>query len=152
VRGRLSDGTAQALLGFWADRGALSADEAQLRLPQVVSVLRREGAVVGTSSVYPADLELIGGRRLWVMRSLLDPEVADQLPAVIRATFEALEREFDPRSDQPIGLCVLLAGPAERRRYPEAEWSDPRMIYVGYLGDGRQVRVAYFEGATIARG
>jgi hypothetical protein len=105
--------------------------------------------VVGSSSSYAANVAVVGGRRFWVYRHLLDDVVADQGPSMIRATFDVLGAEFDGSPGQPVGLC-LLAGPAEWRRRPEAEWSDPRMIYAGYVPEGLQVRIAYFEDALIA--
>lgn len=137
------------MLSFWAQRGALSSAEAQRRLPEVVCVLRSDDRVRGVSSVYSAPVPLVGGRCFWIYRSLLDGSVAEELPDLIRATFDALHADFDPSGDGPIGLCVLIADPRERRRRPEAEWSDPRMIYAGYLADDRQVRIAYFEGARV---
>jgi hypothetical protein len=113
-------------------------------------VLRRDGAVAGACSAYEAEVALIGNRRFWIYRSLLDQAVADQGPNMVRATFTALQDEFDGSSEAPIGLCLLL-GPEERRlRSAEAVWPDPRMIYAGYLGDGREVRLGYFENALIA--
>ena len=111
-------------------------------------MMRLDGSLVGTSSAYPANLALIGGRRFWVYRSLLDAIVAEQAPALIRATFNALAAEFDGARGSPVGLCVL-AGRDLRRRCPEAEWTEPRMLYAGYLPEGVQVRIAYFEGAVI---
>ena len=110
-------------------------------------LLRRDGVVVGSSSAYAANVELIGGRRFWTYRNLLDD--LDLQPAMIRATFDALQAEFNGSPGQPLGLC-FLAGPEERRLRPEAEWSHPRMVYAGYVADGRQARIAYFEGALIA--
>jgi hypothetical protein len=150
VRGRLSGAEAEAVLGFWSERGALTGDEARRRLSEVVCVLRRDGAVAGVSSVYPAEVGLIGGRRFWIYRSLL-LEPAQDGPEMIRATFEALDSEFDHQPGSPIGLCVLIADPEERRRRPEVEWSDPRMLYAGYLQDERQVRIGYFEDADITK-
>jgi hypothetical protein len=116
----------------------------------VVCLLRRDGAVRGASSVYDSEVALIGGRRFWIYRSLLDEAVGDQGLTMIRATFTALQDEFYGSPETPIGLCVLL-GPGERRRHSvEAVWPDPRMIYAGYVGDGRQVRIGYFENALIA--
>ena len=82
-------------------------------------------------------------------RNVLDQIVAEQAPAMIRGTFDALAAEFDGASGSPVGLCVL-AGPDLRRQRPEAEWTDPRMLYAGYSPEGLQVRVAYFDGAVIA--
>jgi hypothetical protein len=149
VRGRLDRARADELLSFWAQRRALDPAQAERRLPEVVCVVRRGGAVAGASSVYAAELPLIGGRRFWIYRSLLDVEVSNLGPAMIAATFAALDAEFDGSSASPIGLCLLLADPAEWRRRPEARWADPPMIYAGYVADGRQVRVGYFDGALI---
>jgi hypothetical protein len=106
--------------------------------------------VIGVNSVYAAEVGLIGGRRFWIYRSLLAPEAAEAGPEMIRAAFAALEAEFDPTDgDHPLGLCILIAEREEMKRRPEAEWQDPRTFYAGYLGDGRQVRIAYFEDARV---
>jgi hypothetical protein len=152
VLGRPVDAWSGPVLRFWAGLGALAGEAAQERLPQVVCVLRDAGGeVAGVSSVFPADVELIGGRRFWIYRRLLHPELppGDADRTLLRAAFAALEAEFDPDAGAgPIGLCLLL-GPEERRRRPEAEWQDPRILYAGYLPDGRQVRFGYVAGARI---
>jgi hypothetical protein len=149
VRGRLERAQADELLSFWARRGVLSGEDAQRRLPAVVCMLRLGGELAGVSSIYATDVPLIGGRRFWIYRSLLDQVAAESEAEMIRLTFNVLEAEFDRSRGAPIGLCVLLSGAEERRRRPEAEWSDPRMVYAGYLDDGRQVRIAYFANAEI---
>lgn len=149
VRGRLDDARSSELLSFWAQRGALAGEAAQRRLPEVVCTLRLEGKVAGVSSAYPADVEMIGGRRFWIYRSLLDQPAADQAPAMIRTTFAVLEEEFDGEAESPIGLCIAIADSAVRQRHPELHWADPPAIYAGYLPDGRQLRVAYFKDAVI---
>lgn len=151
MRGRLDRARADELLAFWAQRRALDTAQAHQRLPEVVCILRRNGAVAGASSVYAAALPLIGGRRFWIYRSLLDTEVSNLGTAMIAATFAALDAEFDGSSRSPIGLCLLLADPRERRRRSEAEWEEPPMIYAGYLADGRQVRIGYFRDALITQ-
>lgn len=148
VRGRTNGPLRDELLAFWAERRALRAEQAEERLPEVVCVARLDGELAGACSVFAAAVPLIGGRRFWIYRSLLDEAVADQGPSMLSATFDVLDEDFDASPGAPIGLCVL-AGEPERRRRPEAEWSDPRMIYAGYLGDGRQVRIAYFHDADI---
>jgi hypothetical protein len=150
VWGRLDRARAQELLAFWRARRALPEAEARRRLTEVVCLLRAGGEVLGTSSVYPAEIRMIGGRRFWIYRSLLDPAVGDRGPDMIRATFTALQVGFDEAPQAPIGLCVLLGDPEERRRRSEATWPNPPTIYVGYLADGRQVRLAYFKDARIS--
>ncbi len=150
VRGRLDPAQAAEVLALLAERDPAAASQDTSRLlSELVCVVRQEGALAGFSSVHAEDVALIGGRRFWIYRSVLADLAADRSPALIRATFNVLEAEFDRSAGVPIGLCVLVADAQERRRRPEAEWSDPRMIYAGYLADGRQVRIAYFDGADI---
>jgi hypothetical protein len=150
VRGEVSEDVGAEILGFWEGRGALSGDAARERLREVVCVLRDPaGAVVGVNSVYAESIPLIAGRVFWVYRSLLDADAAGQWMEMVRAAFNALEAKFDPEAGGPIGLCLLMADREEMRRRPEAQWEDPRMLYAGYLPDGRQVRIGYFKGARI---
>jgi hypothetical protein len=72
--------------------------------------------------------------------------------AMLAEAFAALEREFEPGWQGPLGLCVPTADPEEMRARPEAEWRDPRLIYAGTGADGRQVRIGYFAGAKIGPG
>ena len=148
VRGRLDRRRSDELLTFWLERRALSGLEARRRLPEVVCMMRLGGTMVGSSSAYATNIGLIGGRRFWIYRHLLDRVVAEQEKAMIRATFDALQAGFTGESGSPLGLCVLV-GEELRRRRPEAEWSDPPMIYAGYLPEGLQLRIGYFEGAVI---
>lgn len=150
VRGALAGERAEEVMAFWRSQGALSEATAAKRLREVICLLRAEGAVVGVNSAFAKEVELIGGRRFWVYRSRLAPGVPPEAgDRMIAAAFAALEADFDPGSGDPIGLCVLIGDRAEMLRRPEAEWRDPRILYAGYLADGRQVRIGYFEGAKI---
>ncbi len=144
MRGQLDEDRARALMEFWERRAGFVGDAARQRLAEVVCLLRQRGDVVGASSVFPSTLEPIGGRRFWIMRSLLEEQAEDQHGALITATFNALDAERPGPDGAPVGLCVLLDS-EQRRRRPEAEWRDPRLIHAGYTQDGRQVRVAYFN-------
>jgi hypothetical protein len=153
VRGRLTGERAEQLVRFWTGHGALDEAAARERLTEVVCVLLDDAdEIVGVNSVFPSGVDRVGGRTFWIYRNFLSPGVSDAAAAMIRAAFSALEAEFDASGDGPIGLCVLVAEPAEMQRRPEAEWADPAMIYAGYLADGRQVRIAYFRQARIAPG
>jgi hypothetical protein len=86
VRGHLDERVSEELLAFWARHG-FAGQEARERLEQVVCVLRDRGEIAGASSVFKADVELIGRRRFWVFRSLLPGTAAEHALAMIRATF-----------------------------------------------------------------
>jgi hypothetical protein len=151
VRGRLSEERAGQLMAFWERTGALDEETARERLGQVVCVLLDEaGEVAGVNSVYPAPVHAVGGRVLWIYRSLLLPEAGEAWAWMLHTAISALEAEFDPTVAGPQGVCVLVADRDEMARRPEAKWLYPRMLYAGYLDDGRQVRVRWFLGARVS--
>jgi len=150
VRGALAPGETEQVLALWEQSGVLRGDDAHARLPEVLCLLRDDaGALVGVSWAYPDDMALVGGRRFWMYQSVLAAGLEEAGDAMIAHSFAALERDFDPDARGPVGVCVVVRDRAEMERRPEAEWTDPRMVYAGYLPDGGQVRVGYFEGATI---
>ena len=149
VGGRIEDERADEVVRFWTEHGVPGREAAEKRLPQVQCLLSDEdGAVAGIGSAYAANVPLIGGRAFWVYQGFLKPGFDDSVPEMIRAAHGALGEGFDPESDDPIGLCVLLIGEEIEQR-PEAEWSDPRMFYAGYVDGRAQVRIGYFGGAKI---
>src|SRR4051794_26815426 len=149
VRGRLDDGRAEELLGFWRRSGALEGQAARERLREVVCVLRDgAGAIVGVNSAYEASVELLGGRRFWIYRSFLVPDAAAAAGEMLHTALLALEAEFDPAAEGPIGVCAPIA-PADAAARPEVRWLYPSMFYAGRLPDGRELRVRYFLGARI---
>src|SRR5690242_8190377 len=91
VRGRLEPSVADELIAFWSEQGALTEAAARQRLAEVVCVLRdADGAVAGVNSVFADRVETIGGRRFWVYRSFLRPDVGEEWPAMVDAAFAAL--------------------------------------------------------------
>jgi hypothetical protein len=151
VRGGLRAALAEEILAFWAATRALDEAAARARLPEVLCLLRdTSGALVGVNSAFVDAVPLLGGRRFWVYRSFLLPAARGAWDAMVREAFRTLAKDFEPASDAPIGLCVPVADRALLERRPQAEWEDPRLLYAGYLDDGRQLRVADFEGARVA--
>ena len=153
VRSGLSEERADQVLRFWAEHGSFEGVAARERLAEVVCVLLgASGEVAGVNSVYAEAVPLISGRRFYVYRTLLLPEVADARDAMIAATFGALDEEFDPAADGPIGLCVPVSDRAEMERRPEPIWPELELMHAGYLPDGAQARIRYFWGAAIGPG
>jgi hypothetical protein len=153
VRGRLTPEAGEELIRFWSEQGALSESAARQRLAAVVCVLRdSSGAVAGANSVYADRVELIGGRTFWIYRSFLRPDLRNAGPEMIDSAFGVLDEEFRATGEGPAGVCVLVTDREEMRRRPEAVWPGTSFIYAGYTPAGAQVRIAYFEGATIGPG
>ena len=151
VRGQMSEARADQVLKFWSREGALEGEAPRERLPEVVCVLLDDaGKVAGVNSVHAADVSVVGRRRFWIYRNFLVPEASSSDRAMLNAAFAALEKEFESDRSGPIGLCRLVANPAEYG--PEAIWPETELMYAGYLDDGKQVRIRYFWDAVIGPG
>ena len=151
VRGELSEARADQILEFWSRAGALEGDAARERLAEVVCVLvNGAGEVAGVNSVYAAEVPVIGDRRFWIHRSFLPGNASSAQAAMVSAAFTALEAEFEPGGDGPIGICLLVSDPAEQG--PEAISPETELLLAGYLEDGTQVRIRYFWDAIIGPG
>jgi hypothetical protein len=104
--------------------------------------------IEGANSVSAETVPLLGGRLFWIYGGA-PPAESGAGPEMFNRAFGALEREFEPGGDGPIGLCVPVADQAATERRPEAVWPDTELMYAGYLPDGRQVRIRYFDEAAI---
>src|SRR4051794_12774182 len=136
VRGNLSDERAAALVDFWTRAARLEPEAARARLDQAVCALVDDaGRILGANSVYAADVEMIGGRRFWIYRSFLLPTAKSDWAAMANAAQLALEAQFDPAEDGPIGVCFLIDDADRLREHPEAERLYPYATYGGYLPD-----------------
>jgi hypothetical protein len=150
VRGRLEGERAEQVLSFWAEHAGLEGLPARERLDDVVCVATDSGGrLVGTSSVVTASVPMIGGQRFWVHRSMLLSEAAGNHDAMVAAAFPALQADFDPEAGDPIGLCLVVADPDEMRRTPQAVSPGTGLMHAGFLEDGAQVRVRYFDEASL---
>src|SRR5436853_216432 len=106
VRGALSDERAAEVLEFWLANTGLDEETGRERLPQVVCVaLGSGGEIVGVNSVFEQVVAPVG-MPFWVYRMVLvDPSSEAELLA---AAFDALEQEFDPGAEGPLGLCLPM--------------------------------------------
>jgi hypothetical protein len=153
VRGRLERDRADQVLRYWADQGVLDGETARHRLDEVVCLLLDDaGEIAGVNSVHEEPLGLIGGRPFWVYRAYLPSSGPDSAVAMFNAAFEALDAEYRADRSRPVGICVVVTDPEEMRRQPEAIWPETELIYAGALPEGSQVRIRYFDDATIGPG
>jgi hypothetical protein len=151
VRGRPDRGPRDGLVRFWRRWSGLDEQQARVRIDDAVCVLiDAAGEPVGISSAAPQPIPLLGGRTLWLYRMLLRPDAPEGAStALLRASRDQLEREFAEQGGGPIGVCVPIADLEILARHPEAVWEETKMIYAGYTDAGVQIRVSYFEGATV---
>lgn len=154
VRGGLDPTAGEELIRFWSEHGALTGPAARQRLAEVVCVLRdEEGVVAGANSVFADRVEITGGRRFWIHRSFIRPDLREsEGPRMIEVAYRALNEEFFATGEGPIGMCVPMADEEERARRPEAAWPDSRFIYAGRGVEGAPLYLGYFDGALIGPG
>jgi hypothetical protein len=151
VRRTLDDRRSQQILKFWTDSGALSEEAGRDRLADVVCVaLDGSEEIVGVNSVYEA-VPRPPARPMWVYRSFLAKDSDELWTEMFTVAFDALDSEYEPSRESPLGVCVLLDG-AEAARRPEALWPEEDLIFAGHLPDGRQVRLRWFWDAPAEPG
>jgi hypothetical protein len=152
LRGRAEPEREQQILALWSAHGALLGATARQRLAEVVCALVDDAhGVVAVCSAYRDDVAHLGGRPFWVYRRFLAPGVGAEAEAMlVNAAFAALEAEAAEQDDAPVGLCVLVEDRSVLAGRPEVVWADTDLTYAGYLDDGTQVRIRYFDGAKVA--
>lgn len=150
VRGSLSDARAEEIIAFWSRHGALSGQAASDRLAEVICVLRDGDDIVGVNSAGTAAVQLVGGREFWLYRRFLDPTYGERECEVemLNAAFDALDAAHTP-GDTPVGLGVVVAREELDRAPRDLVWPDTHLFHAGFLPDGSQLRIRYFDGARV---
>ena len=139
------------LAGFWTGHGVLDEAGARERLASVICVLRDpEGEVAGTSSAIDATVPQLGNRRFWVLRCFAPTaESRAAVELVIVAAKEHLRERVAGDGVRPLGLCMPVGDRLLIAERDEAVWPHSGMLFAGWTPHGEQVRISYFEGATI---
>jgi hypothetical protein len=151
VEGRLPEERAAEILSFLAAEGALEGDAARRRLSEVLCLALEGDRIVGLGSAYPAEVPEVANRPFWAYESL-GVSSGERWSAMFNAAFEALSERFRRTGTGPVGICVMVADPAEMERRPEAVWPDTELMLAAYTDSDNQVRIRYFWGAAIAPG
>lgn len=141
----------QELQQFWAGEGVPENQIAQ-RMGIVRAVIRDAlGTIVATGSAGPMQLPLIGDRTFWIFRHLAPASPASECwERLLIAVYEQLNEEYlaGDRSG-PVGVAVPTTDEELMARRDEPVWPGSEMMFAGHARTGEQVRVRYFDGATI---
>lgn len=154
VRGRLDESTAASLRAFWQAQDVLGGDQAEARLPRVLTrLVDAEGRTVGSSSATPARIPAIANQWFQVYRCLIATgfDSPEQWMAMLENGWDILD-EASERETQPhcIGMLVAVADPAISHAWPEAIWPRTRFLHAGFSRNGAAMRLRYFDDARIA--
>jgi hypothetical protein len=146
---RLEDPRIEAdAIAFWTRLNILPPGVApEQRAKDLVAVVYRGDKVVGVHTAVIERVEQVR-TRLAMLRSAVDPDVRRAhvslaLTLYSRALLERWSR--DHPDEQLGGLGALVGGRqlAERGRQPF--WPQTRFILAGFVPDGRQLRISWFE-------
>ena len=150
VRGRSQAERPAGLATLWEASGKPGSDPRAWLAEVAVAVVDAEGRAAGASTVRPQRIPFVGGRELWAYQAVLAPHVPlDWFMPMLGATFDLLAAEFALAGEGPAGVFLSLRSRELIERHRQFVWPDPAFMYVGYMPDGGQARLRYFEGGTI---
>jgi hypothetical protein len=146
---RLNDARIEAdAVAFWERLNILPADVTPAqRAKELIAVVYKDAGIVGVHTATIERLEQVR-TRLAMLRSAVDPDyrrtrVSMALTLYSRALLERWSRDNPDARLGGLGAIVESAQLAERGRQPY--WPQTRFILAGFLPDGRQIRISWFE-------
>lgn len=139
-------------VAFWKRLDILPADVSpQQRVKELIAVAYKDGQVVGVNTATLERVEQVRAR-LAMLRGAVDPEhrrthVAMALTLYSRALLERWSAENPHERLAGLGGIIESEQLAERGKQPY--WPQTRFILAGFLKDGRQLRLSWFEDFRI---
>lgn len=146
---RLGDARIEAdAIAFWTRLGILPAGIApEQRAKELVAVVYRNDALVGVQTATIERVEQVRAR-LAMVRSAVDPghrrtHISLALTLYSRNLLQAWARKHP--EENLGGLGAKVGGPDLAARAAQPFWPQTRFILAGFLADGRQLRISWFE-------
>ena len=146
---RLDDARVEAdAIAFWRRLAVLPPDIApEQRARDLIAVAYRDDRIVGVHTATIERVEQVRVR-LAMLRSAVDPDyrrthVSMALTLYSRALLERWSR--DNPHERLAGLGAVLESEQLAARGREPWWPQTRFILAGFLPDGRQLRISWFE-------
>jgi hypothetical protein len=133
---------------FWNRLGILPRNvKPEERVKELTAVAYRDGRVVGVHTARLGRLDQVRAR-LAMLRSAVDPDcrrtrVSFALTLYTRALLERWANEHP--EERLAGLGAILESRELAGRGNEPYWPTTRFILSGFMPDGRQLRVSWFE-------
>lgn len=146
---RLNDARIEAdAVAFWERLNILPADvKPEQRAKELIAVVYKDARVVGVHTATIERVEQVR-TRLAMLRSAVEPDyrrtrVSWALTLYSRDLLERWSRDNPDERLGGLGAILESAQLAERAREPY--WPLTRFILAGFLPDGRQLRISWFE-------
>lgn len=147
----LSDEVKKEAINFWVSEGALSEEQAQNRVNELVLLARDElNRIVGVSTIIKRLYEPIG-KTFWVFRAFIAAKHRQQgvvLNLIMEAKKQLNERFKQGHNPEVIGILLKVQSPILMKHFPQATWPRTQFHFVG-VEDGCHMRISYFDDARI---
>lgn len=140
----------QDALAFWERLGILPPDVSpEERARELAAGAYRDGRLVGVTTATISPYPPLRAKFAF-MRVAVDPEERRSLTSTALSVFtrEVVERWSAEHPEEGVlGLAAIIESADLRQRQRDPVWENTRLNLVGFLGDGRQIRVAWFAHA-----
>ena len=141
---------ARDAMEFWQRLGILPPDVTpEDRARELAACAYRGGRLVGVTTATISPYPPLRARFAF-MRVAVAPEERRSLASTALSVFtrDILERWSAEHPEQRVlGMAAIIESADLRQRQRDPVWENTRLNLVGFLGDGRQVRVAWFAHA-----
>lgn len=150
---RVTPELAQELVVFWqANKAIAQADDAAKRAMQAVCIVRDEagtlcGVVTAVIKVLPRLRQPMYYYRMFFARALRGQQ--QFLPAFVEAKRILQDYNAGLAVAESLGLLLELENDKLGKAYPHAFEPEFGAVFIGYSPRGLQLRVSYFDGATL---
>ena len=146
---RLNDARIEAdAIAFWRRLANLPPDAApEQRAKELIAVAYKGDRLVGVHSATIERVEQVRSR-LAMLRSAVDPDYRrTRLSMAMTLYSRALLKRWsrDNPHERLAGLGAILDSELLAERGKEPWWPQTRFILAGFLADGRQLRISWFE-------
>lgn len=140
------------LARYWIDNGAMQ-DEAKAaeRAREVACIARKEGRLIGVTTVYPRIVPMLRQPMYFLRMHIAQPARNEALSIpFLKASFAEVEKqELAKEKLTCLGMILSLQNERLAQHYNDAVWWQSKFVFAGYSADNLQLRVRYFEGATV---
>jgi hypothetical protein len=139
-------------LAFWEALGILPEGvRPEVRASELTAAAYQGDRLVGVASASLARIEALRGR-FAMLRAAIDPEhrrgrVATDLAVLSRELIERWSLEHP--EEKILGLGALVESPHLKERARQPYWPQTRLGLIGFVPDGRQIRVSWFAHARL---
>jgi GNAT superfamily N-acetyltransferase len=138
---------------FWREQDVMSPEDIEARAEQLCALAYSNGKVVAVSTVHPYDYLRLRARFAYY-RTMVSPDfrrqdLASRLCVYSRDGLAEWAREHPEEKFKGLFIVMQAEEFRDRQHVPTIIQLDLKLVLVGYTPDGSQIRVVWFDDATV---